>query len=108
MALSFNNVERAYKVFNELKKTVLPELSIGSFPEDMAEWSDSEKENPQLNTVYGFDKKQDNGWENLVFFVENPSEELKQKFDELKSNVKNSSINEAYTENSNLWIFGWF
>lgn len=108
MALSFQNVEKAYKVLNEIKRTVLPDLSVGAFPEDMEDWSDSEKENPQLNKVYGYGRKYDNGWENLVFFVQNPSEELKQKFEELKDNVDNSSINHSYSKNPKLWIFGWF
>jgi len=108
MALSFSNVKKAYEVFNELKKTVLPKLYIDSFPEDMAGWSDEEKENPQLNKVYGYDKKSDSGWENLVFFVENPSEELKQKFNELKINVGNSSMCRSYSDDGSVWIFGWF
>lgn len=108
MALSFRNVERAYEVFSELKSTVLPELSIGSFPEDMGEWEDEERKNPRLNKVYGFDQKSDNGWENLVFFVKDPSQELKNKFEELKVKVGNSSINNVYSRNTSLWIFGWF
>ena len=108
MALSFRNVQKAYEVFNEIKKTVLPELSIGSFPEDMAEWSESEQEEPQVNKVYGFDQKSDSGWENIVFFVKNPSEELKLKFAELESKVGNSSISNPYSKNKSLWIFGWF
>lgn len=108
MALSFRNVERAYEVFNELKKTVLPELSIGSFPEDMSEWEENERKEPRLNQVYGFDKKSDSGWENLVFFVKNPSDELKEKFEQLKVKVGNSSINKPYSQNKSLWIFGWF
>lgn len=108
MALSFANVQNAYKVFNELKKTVLPELKINSFPEDMVGWSDKENENPPLNTTYGFDKKYDSGWECLVFFVKNPSDELKNKFDELKSMVQNSSISKPIREGSDIWEFGWF
>lgn len=108
MALSIINVERAYEVFNELKRTVLPELSIRSYPEDMSEWEDEDRKNPRLNEVYGFDKKSDGGWENLVFFVQNPTQELKDKFEELKMKVNNSSINNAYSRNKLLWIFGWF
>lgn len=108
MALSFKNVEKAYEVFSELKETVLPELSIRSFPEDMSEWSVQERKNPQVNQVYGFDRKYDSGWENLVFYVRNPSIELKKKFDELKIKVGNSPISRQDQENSSLWIFGWF
>jgi hypothetical protein len=108
MALSFRNVQKAYEVFNEIKKTVLPELSIGSFPEDMSEWSESDRKEPHVNQVYGFDKKSDSGWENLVFFVNQPSEDLKRRFEELKNKVGNSSISEPYSQNKSLWMFGWF
>lgn len=36
MALSFSSVEKAYKVFNELKE-IIP-LSIPSWPQDMQKW----------------------------------------------------------------------
>jgi len=109
MALSFTNVEKAYEVFNEIKETVLPELTINSWPEDMAEWSSEQRETPELNRVYGFDKKSDDGWENIYFFVENPSTELKDKFNELKGKVRNSSMAKPYnSENPQLWIFGWY
>ena len=108
MALSFQSVQKAYRVLNEIKETVLPDLVIDSWPEDLFDWSDEERKNPQLNRVYGFDKKSDNGWENLVFFVEKPDEKLKVKFDELKENVPNSSFAKPYKENSDFYIFGWF
>lgn len=108
MALSFQNVERAYEVFNELQKTVLPELSIDSFPVDLTDLSYEEKARPRVNEVYGFDRKSDSGWENLVFFVKNPSDELKQKFEELKTKVGNSSMSHPYHRNADLWVFGWF
>jgi len=109
MALSFSNVEKAYKVFNEIKKTVLPELTINSWAEDMSEWSTEKRENPELNRVYGFDKKADDGWENIYFFVENPTQELKDKFNEQKGTVGNSSMAHPYgNDNSPIWIFGWF
>lgn len=106
MALSFSSVEKAYEVFHELK-SIIP-LSTPSFPEDMAEWTVMERKNPLEYKVYGYEKKYDNGWENLIFFVCNPSDELKQRFDELKSKVPNSSMSHAYTNNDSLWIFGWF
>ena len=74
----------------------------------MAEWEEEERKNPRLNQVYGFNKKSDSGWENIVFFVKNPSQELKDKFEELKVKVGNSSINNSYSRNESLWIFGWF
>lgn len=74
----------------------------------MFDWSEKERENPELNKVYGFDRKSDDGWENLVFFVENPAKELVDRFNELKNKVPNSSYSEPYNENSEIWIFGWF
>lgn len=108
MALSFDAVKKAYEVFHEIKQSHLPSLQIASWPEDMFEWLKEERKTPRENTVYGFDKKYDNGWENLVFFVKNPSAELKKKFDELKTKVPNSSISKPYAMNGELWIFGWF
>ena len=108
MALSLSAVEKAYEVFNELKKSNLVALSIGAFPEDLSDWTERERERVRENTVYGFDRKSDYGWENLVFFVKKPTTELKQKFDELKTKVPNSSISKPYSENKELWIFGWF
>ncbi|MFA6058939.1 MAG: hypothetical protein WC756_12125 [Taibaiella sp.] len=103
MALSFAAVREAYKVFHELGITNVP-----SWPEDMASWNHNKKCNPPTDTVLGFDIKHDNGWENLVVFLKNPSEEFKQKFDELKKRVPNSSIAQRYSENRSYWIFGWF
>lgn len=108
MALGFRNVEMAYQVLNELKDSVLPELSISSFPEDMGEWEEETLQNPETNKVYGFRKKGDGGWENLIFFTKNPSQKLIDKFEELKDKIGNSSINKVYSRNQRLWIFGWF
>lgn len=108
MALSFSAVEKAYEVFNEIKRSNLPDLSIGAWPEDMSGWTEKKKRNPSVNTVYGWDRKHDNGWENIFFFVKNPSEALKKKFDELKSKVPNSSMSGPYDKNKELWVFGWF
>ncbi len=108
MALSFKAVQKAYEVFNELKKEFSIPSVIGSWPEDMEEWSKKKREDPRTDTVYGFSKKSDDGWENIYFFVENPSEELKTRFDQLKDKVWNSSMSKPYHLNSDLWIFGWF
>ena len=108
MALSYSSVKKAYQVFHEIKETVLPELEINSFPEDMQDWTKKQLENPDENTVYGWDKKADGGWENLVFFVSKPSAELREKFAELKSKISNTSTAGAYSKNKSLWMFGWF
>lgn len=108
MGISLTNVKRAHEVFNQLKESVLPDLRINSWPEDMAEWTEKERESPHTNQVYGFDKKSDNSWENLYFFVENPSKELLEKFEQLKSKVGNSSMCSEYKRNKKLWIIGWF
>lgn len=103
MALSFRAVEAAYKVFNKLKVEHIP-----SWPEDMATWTKEEQKNPPVNTVLGWDKKSDSGWESIVFFVKDPSDHLRSSFDELKNTVPNSSISKPYHRNPSLWVFGWF
>lgn len=103
MALNFDSVREAYEILGELEVENIP-----SFPEDMAEWSDEEKRNPPLETVLGYDKKGDNGWENIVFITRDPSAELKAKFESLKHRVPNSSISSPYKWNESLWVFGWF
>jgi hypothetical protein len=109
MALSFDAVKKAYDVFAELKRSgVLPDLQVPSWPDDMQKWTNEERETPQEKLVYGFDKKSDSGWENLFFFVRNPSAEVKAKFEELKHRVPNSSMSEPYSRNQKLWLFGWF
>ena len=106
MALSFESVKRAYEVFNQVKE-IIP-LGIGAFPEDMSLWDEKEQENPPLNQVYGWDKKYDNGWESISFFVKNPPKELKELFQEKKDIVPNSHIAEPYFRNKEVWCFGWY
>ena len=108
MALSYTSVEKAYKVFHILKKELLENLEIPSWPQDMNEWDDFKKDNPLQNIVYGWGKKSDSGWESISFFIENPTKELKKRFEELKKQVPNSAINEAYHRNGKLWVIGWF
>lgn len=107
MALSHRAVVKAYEVFNLLNDEFqIP--SIPAWPEDMAHWDDNKKDNPPEKVVLGWDRKSDDGWENLFFFVEQPSKELKNRFDELKVHVPNSSMSTTYDRNDSYWIFGWF
>ena len=109
MALSFKSVQKAYEVFNTLKKECLPQLQIPSWPEDMAEWNDNKRANPREMIVLGWGKKSDDGWESLSFFIKNPSQQLKDRFEELKEcGIPNTSLNEPYHKNENLWVIGWF
>ena len=108
MALSYNSVVKANALFRILQKEVIPELLIPTFSEDMADWPEEKKINPELNVVLGWGKKSDDGWESYSFFIENPSEELIDRFDELKGIIPNSSINEPYHLNKKLWCIGWF
>lgn len=108
MALSFNTVQKAYVVLNNLKRDHLPELRIPSWPEDMAEWSNTKKEDPPVNVVFGWDKKSDEGWESLAFFIENPSQKLIDAFNQLNDIKSNSSICGPYRLNKRKWCFGWF
>ena len=103
MALSFDSVKKAFKVFNQLELE-----NICSFPPDFEEIDEGEKENPVEEKTYGIDKKCDNGWENLFFFKKNPSKEFMQKWEELKDTVPNSSFCKDYKENPEYKIFGWF
>lgn len=106
MALSFKSTKKAYSIFNELNKLI--SLEISSFPEDMEKWEENEQKNPPLNKVLGWGQKIDGGWESISFFIKEPTEELKNKFEELKRTVPNSSISGPYFRNKNIWCFGWF
>ncbi len=109
MALSFSTVQKAYKVFNTLKKELLPELKIPSWPQDMGEWDWKDQENPILMTVHGWGKKSDDGWESIAFFIDNPSQELKDRFEDLSKEIRsNTHLNGPYHRNENLWVIGWF
>ncbi len=108
MALSYKSVQAAYIVFNQLKAEFGIPKRIPTWPTDMEECTNEEKDNPLLNTVHGWSKKSDAGWENIFFLVENPSKELKARFEELKKVVPNSSMNKQYSRNPKLWIIGWF
>lgn len=107
MALSYTTVQEAYAVFHALRISCLPDLRIPSWPSDMAEWNDDEKSNPPTLQVLGWDKKYDDGWENLIFFIENPSEEVIARFKKLNIIKSNTSICEPYNQNPKLWCFGW-
>lgn len=109
MALSFSTVQKTYEIFNGLK-TVLPNLSIPSWPEDMGEWDEDKRKNPPVLRVTGWGKKSDDGWENIMFFIEDPSEELLARLEELRKEIKipNTHMCEKYSRNENLWIIGWF
>ncbi|MDV4025274.1 hypothetical protein CMT52_13125 [Elizabethkingia anophelis] len=109
MALSFATVQKAYTVFNKIKKELLPELEIPSWPLDMGEWDDEKKTNPPLLQVHGWGKKSDDGWESIAFFVKDPSEELISRFEELRLDIKsNTHINGKYHRNEKIWCIGWF
>jgi len=108
MALSNNAVQKAYEVLNELKRSVHPNLSIKSWPLDLQELEkDERRKTIEPDTLYGYDNKSDGGWENLIFWTNDPSCELKEEFDKLKSRVPNSSISK-YDEFMGMWMFGWF
>ena len=107
MALSFESVQIAYKVLNDIKKTHIPDLNIPSFPEDIHSWDEKQLKHAKPNLVYGCDRKYDNGWENLFFYTKNPSLQLKYDFEKLAKAVPNSSIS-RYDELTGMWEFGWF
>jgi len=104
MALSFDAVKKAYEVMNELELS-----NIQSFPPD---WEDDidehNKKYPELEFTYGYDQKQDNGWENLFFFKINPSKEFIEKWNILKEKVRNTSFMKKHELNEDYTVFGWF
>ena len=103
MALSFSAVQKAYKVFNKLKIKWMP-----AWPQDMSEFTEDQKANPETDMIYGWDKKSDDGWEQLFVFIKNPTEEFKTLFAEASRSVPNSSMAEPYKDNPDIWVFGWF
>ena len=107
MALSFSSVEKAYKILNIIQKDHLPELRIPSWPEDMELWDTEKQENPPTNIVTGWGKKYDNGWENLMFFIESPSKELIDAFNRCEG-IGNTRICKPYVRNKNFHVIGWF
>jgi len=108
MALSFSTVQEAYKIFNQMQEQCIPDLRIPAWPDDMSTWKQSRKDNPPTLTVLGWDRKYDDGWENLFFFVEDPSEDVIEKFKKLNTIRSNTSMCKKYFNESPLWIFGWF
>ena len=102
MALSFGSIEKAYKVFNTLELQ-----HIVAFPSDLREADEREQDNPQEQQPYGIDRKSDFGWENLFFFIKNPTTEFIEQWDALKSSVPNSSFQKAYKRNPEYMMFGW-
>lgn len=104
MALSYQNgMIPAYKVFNALKLE-----RIISYPTDYYSIDNIEKEYPIEQQPYGIDCKSDMGWENLFFFVKNPSAEFVEQWRKLKDLVPNSSFEKKYKENPEYTMFGWF
>lgn len=109
MGMSKRAIEKAYEVFGAIKKEVLPELELKSWPTDYVELDEEEKESPRLYEVYGCDKKADGGWECLMFFMPNPpNEDVLRLFDELKGDVPNSSMSGPSKLAPHLYRIGWF
>jgi hypothetical protein len=72
MALSFKTVQKAYKVFKIIKESgFIPSLQIPKFPEEMSNWEQNKKAIPNEATVYGWEKKGDEGWD--ILFRKQPS-----------------------------------
>lgn len=108
MALSFNAVEKAYQVMGQLKKEFGSPKTIPSWPLDIQSWSDKQKEGLVNDEVFGYDKKRDDGWENLFFILENPSPEFLERFKELAKQVPNSSFVDTWQDDPNRKVIGWF
>ena len=78
------------------------------FTPDFSHINKSEKTYPNQNYTYGKDKKCDGSWEELFFFVKNPSDEFIKKWNDLKDTVPNSSFMRKHKKNPEYTIFGWF
>jgi hypothetical protein len=111
MALSKQAAQKALAIFHQIKDEFLPELIIPHSIDrliDLSDWTEDELENRPINRVLGWDRKSDDGWENILIYTPNPSNELKDRFSELAKGIINSSINKPATFNPQLWCFGWF
>jgi len=109
MGLSSTSVQKAYEIFNEIKANFLPELRVTTWPSDMSEWSDLKQENPPLNEVIGWDRKDGGRWENICFFTKDPDKALIERFKELaERSISNSIICGPYKRNPEIWCIGWF
>ncbi|MFC0182489.1 hypothetical protein SAMN04515674_101451 [Pseudarcicella hirudinis] len=108
MALSFKTVEQAYEIFGLIKKEFLPDLNIPSWPSDMGEWGTKRQTYPPVLEVLGWGKKQDDGWESICFFIQNPSKELIDGFEKLNTIKGNTHICKPYDLNDRLFCIGWF
>ncbi|WP_116787657.1 hypothetical protein [Flavobacterium psychrotrophum] len=113
MGLSYSTVQDTYKVFNILKEEFFPKLNIKSWPEDGYEWSEKKKKDPPLLELIGWDKKSDDGWENIFFVIKSRDvpEGLKERFEELAQEYRigNSRLFSTLSdERSDLFIIGWF
>lgn len=107
MALSKDAVQKAYVVMHKLRNQFGIPSSISSFPTDLHKAPETKRVNPDLHTVYGWNRVND-GWENLVFFVKDPSPEFKEAFDKICGDVPHTAISRQYLRDPKLWIFGWF
>lgn len=110
MGLSFSTVEKTYEVFEIIKKEFLKDLKIPKSPNDVELMDD--KANLPTRQVLGWDRKYDNGWEN-IFFVLHASEVpngLQERFEELAKEYRigNSLLFGPTSRNKNLHLFGWF
>lgn len=103
MALSKRSVKKAYDVLREIGVKNIP-----NYPLDASRFDCEERMNPEEHTVYGWDEKQDGGWENLYFLVKDPTEEFKEKFMSLAKKIRNSAMSHIYEPNKDFWIFGWY
>lgn len=103
MGLSNHSIGIASDVMQELGL-----FGYNWFTPDFRYADEREKKHPRVETTYGIDQKCDNSWEELFFFIKNPSDEFIEKWNKLRGKVKNSSYMKKYEENPGYMQFGWF
>lgn len=99
MALSKDNVEKAWKILNNINP-----LAKNSFIEEVVKLDD--ENSFKTDTILGYDPKSDGGWENIFMNVKNITPEQLEKFEQRKREVHNSSFNKD--EGNGITCIGWF
>lgn len=97
MALSKENVKRAWYILNEIN------------PKANNSWiQDYEKDDDGviLNTILGCDRKYDDGWENVLMYIKDITPEQEAIFERRKKEVHNSSFKRD--EGDGITCLGWF
>lgn len=97
MALNRENVHKAWYILNEINPN-----ARNSFVADFKNLRDQLQE----DTIIGYGKKSDDGWENIFMNVKEISPEQLEIFERRKKEVHNSSFIDR--EENGVTRIGWF